>query len=85
MNKKGKGVTLNPYCKIGRKKINSMGHIQEEMFWKRFDFADNKPDRIHDANMRDMPNFSTLRRQWTKGKHSPRPPTAQHQNVLHAT
>jgi hypothetical protein len=67
MNKKGKGCTLNPYCKIGRKKINSMGHIQEEMFWKGCDFADNKLEWIPDGNMKDMLNVSRTRKTVDKG------------------
>jgi hypothetical protein len=30
-----------------------MGYIQEQMFWKRFDLADNKLDGIHRGNMND--------------------------------
>jgi len=30
-----------------------MGYIQKEMFWKRFDLADNKLDGIHERNMKD--------------------------------
>jgi hypothetical protein len=36
-----------------------MGHIQEEMSRKRFDFADKKRDRIHDSKMKDMLKVSS--------------------------
>jgi hypothetical protein len=73
---KEEGHTLNPQYKIGRKKINSMGYIQEEMFWKRFDLADNKLDGIHEGNMKDMLNASSTNGEWTEERSSPLQRTA---------
>jgi hypothetical protein len=74
--KKRKRHTLNPPYKIGRKKIISMGYIQEQMFWKRFDLVDNKLDGIHEGNMKDMLYASRTNGQWTEGRLSSSQATA---------
>jgi DNA polymerase/3'-5' exonuclease PolX len=43
---------LDSSCNINRNKSKGMGHIREEMVQKRFDFANNKRDRIRDGNMK---------------------------------
>jgi hypothetical protein len=53
-----------------------MGYIREEMFWKRFDLADNKLDGIHEGNMKDTLNASSTNGQWTEERSSPSQRTA---------
>jgi hypothetical protein len=53
-----------------------MGYIQEQMFWKRFDLADNKLDGIHEGNMKDTPYASRTNGQWTEGRLSSSKATA---------
>jgi hypothetical protein len=79
------GHALNPQHKIGRKKINSMGYIQGEMFWKRFDLADNRVDRIHEGNMKDTLNTSSTNGQWTEEGSSPSHATAYDKKVFQET
>jgi len=53
-----------------------MGYIQEEMFWKRFDLADNKLDGFHERNMNDTLNASSTNGQWTEERNSASHPLA---------